>query len=256
MDRLRLVVVASAVTLSLVGVGHAADIATLPPPISMSPPTPEYVRRNVFNSDWYLRYDIGERWGFLTGATTPPGIGDPTDNSLGTGAVFGIGAGFRTNWVRSDVTVDSSAAQTYKGTIATTDDVTAKVQTVSALLNVYADLGTWYRLTPYIGAGIGAARVKVSDFNSVITPPYSGEASQWNMAWAAMAGAALAISQNLQLDLGYRYLNVGNVDSIDRLGGHVTFKNVGAHELRVGLRWNLDDLPGNHWNISDVSGTR
>jgi len=59
-----------------------------------------------------------------------------------------------------------------------------------------------------------------------------------------MAGTAFAISRNLQVDLGYRYLNLGNVQTSDGPGGHMTFKNVVAQEVRVGLRWSFDDLPG------------
>jgi opacity protein-like surface antigen len=252
MDWLRPFVVAGAVMGSLVGVGQdaslAADVTTMPP-VSLSPSprsAPDYVPRNVFLSGWYLRADVGERWDNLTSVVAAPGFPTPVNSVSGQGAVFGLGAGFRRNWIRGDLTVDYGAAQTYEGTIAAAGDVTAKIQTTTALLNIYADLGTWYRLTPYIGAGIGAARVTVSDFNSAFTQPFSGAParSQWNLAWAAMAGTALAISRNLQVDLGYRYLGFGDVPTADGPGGHMTFKNVGAHEVRVGLRWSLDDLPG------------
>jgi opacity protein-like surface antigen len=123
--------------------------------------------------------------------------------------------------------------------------VSAKVQTDTALVNLYADLGTWSRFTPYIGAGIGTARVAVSDFVGPTPPtPSSGANSQWNLAWAAMAGTAFAISRNLQVDVGYRYLGFGNVQTADGPGGHMTFRNLAAQEVRVGLRWSLDDLPG------------
>ena len=59
-----------------------------------------------------------------------------------------------------------------------------------------------------------------------------------------MAGAAIAISRNLQIDVGYRYLGYGDVDTIDGPGGHMRFRNVTNQEVRVGLRWSLDDLTG------------
>ena len=59
-----------------------------------------------------------------------------------------------------------------------------------------------------------------------------------------MAGAAIAISRNLQIDVGYRYLGYGDVDTAEGPGGHMRFRNVTNQEVRVGLRWNLDDLTG------------
>jgi len=246
MDSLRPLVVAGAVTLSLVGAGHAADVTTMPPPISMSPlVVPSYGPSNVFLSGWYLRADIGQRWDSLTGAVAAPGFVNPTDSTSGNGYAVSLGAGFRRSWLRGDLTVDYAAPEKYQGTVVTPGDVSAKIQSSSALLNIYADLGTWYRLTPYVGAGIGAARVTVSDFDSAVSPPFSSAAShsQWDLAWAAMAGTALTISRNVQIDLGYRYLNLGNVQTAEGPGGHMTFKNVVAQEVRVGVRWSLDDLP-------------
>jgi opacity protein-like surface antigen len=252
MNLLRPLVAAGALTLTLLGAGqgvvHAADPATLPPPNSLSGKTwlvSDYAPRNIFMSGWYLRADGGYRWGSITGADAAPGFTNPTDSSSGEGVMFGLGAGFRHNWLRADVTIDYAAAQKYQGTIVTSDDVSAKIQTDTALLNLYADLGTWSRFTPYIGAGIGTARIAVSDFEGPM-PPLTGAAghSQWNLAWAAMAGTAFAISRNLQIDVGYRYLSFGNVQTSDGPGGHTTFRNLAAQEVRVGLRCSLDDFPG------------
>ena len=248
MDRLRPFVVAGSVTLTLMGAGQGASLAA-DMPSSISPrtwPVTEYVPRNIFMSGWYLRGDIGYRWNSLTSVVAASGFIDPIENSSGTGAMFGFGAGFRSNWIRSDLTLDFGTKQNYEGTAITTGDVKAKIQSDSALLNIYADLGCWYRLTPYIGAGIGAAHVTVSDFESTVSSPFSGAPShgQWNLAWAVMAGTAFAISRNLQIDLGYRFLSLGNVQTADGTGGHMTFKNVASQEVRLGLRWSLDDLTG------------
>jgi opacity protein-like surface antigen len=239
-------IVAGAVTLPLVGAGYAADATAMPPAYYAPRVAPSYAPRDVFLSGWYFRGDLGQRWGFITGTDAPIGFIDPTTDSAGKAAVYGLGAGFRHDWLRGDLTVDYGSKQNYHGTAVTSGDVTAKIQTTSALLNIYADLGTWRQATPYIGAGIGAARVTISDFESAVTPPFSGAPaqSQWNLAWAAVAGTAVTVSPNLQIDIGYRYLSFGNAETSDGPSGHTTFKNLGAHEVRVGLRWNLDALAG------------
>ena len=57
-----------------------------------------------------------------------------------------------------------------------------------------------------------------------------------------MAGAAYPIARNILVDVGYRYLNIGNLSTGSDTFAATTFKNVAAHELRVGLRWSFDDL--------------
>jgi len=131
----------------------------------------------------------------------------------------------------------------YSGTVATPGDVTAKISAASALFNGYIDLGTWYCLTPYIGAGVGAAYMTASDYASTVAPPFtSSNHHQWNVAWAAMAGVEYAVTPRLNIDVGYRYINFGDVSTDADAFGAMTFKNVAAHEVRAGLRWSLDGL--------------
>ena len=141
---------------------------------------------------WYLRGDLGAHWGLLSGAESAAPFPDPTDNSLGNGMTAGLGVGIKSNWLRTDVTIDYASPVKYQGTVAAAGDTTAKIQATTALFNGYLDLGTWYRITPYIGAGAGVAYARVSDYASTAAPPFSGDTSknQWNFAWAGMAGVA------------------------------------------------------------------
>jgi opacity protein-like surface antigen len=62
------------------------------------------------------------------------------------------------------------------------------------------------------------------------------------LAWALMAGFGYAVAPNLMVDLGYRYLNFGDL-TVGSDAGAMTLKNLAAHEVRVGVRWSFDDLP-------------
>jgi opacity protein-like surface antigen len=122
--------------------------------------------------------------------------------------------------------------------------VTAKISAASVLFNGYIDLGTWYCITPYIGAGVGAAYVSTTDYASAVAPPFtSSDHHQWNFAWAAMAGFDYAVTPGLKVDVGYRYLNLGDTQTDSDAFGQMTFKNVAAQEVRVGLRWSFDGFP-------------
>jgi len=82
-----------------------------------------------------------------------------------------------------------------------------------------------------------------SDYVSTLAPPFATglSAAQWNFAWAAMAGAGYAITPSLMVDLSYRYINFGDTKTAADASGQMTFKNLAAQQVRVGLRWSFDD---------------
>lgn len=218
----------------------AADMPrTLPPPGLYPPP-----ERAVFidsSYGWYLRGDLGYAWGHIGDAEVGP-VPFQAESDLGNNLFGGFGAGFKSRWLRTDVTLDYLAPMNYAGSVFATRDVVASVSAFSVLLNGYLDLGTWYGATPYIGAGAGVAQVRVSDYTSLVAPAVAGGSnSQWNFAWAVMAGLGYAISPNMVMDVGYRYISFGDATTADAAGAAV-LKDLAAHEVRVGVRWSFDDF--------------
>ena len=220
---------------------RAADMPSLPPPaIPIHPVAPVSW---LSTGGWYLRGDIGYRIATIDQAVSTPPFPSPRENDLSNGLTATFGAGIKTSWLRTDVTLDYLSATEYTGRYVAPGDTTARVQAVTALFNGYFDLGTWYRLTPYVGAGAGAGYVSISDFRSTNAPPFvNGDSDQWKFVWAGMAGVGWAVAPNLTLDFGYRYLSLGNLETASSAAGSMTFKNVAGHEVRVGLRWSFDDL--------------
>ena len=221
------------------GTALAADMpdSWAPPP---APPTSVW----PLNGNWYLRGDLGYAWGHIGSAQAAPGFPDPTDNKFGSSFIGGIGAGYKGGWLRTDITLDYSRFK-YSGAFEPAGDASAKVGVLTALFNGYLDLGTWYGLTPYIGAGAGAAYLTTSDYTSTVAPPFTDglSRSQWNFAWALTSGVAFSVTPNLAVDLGYRYLALGDASTASDAAGAMTLKNLAAHEVRVGVRWNFDDAP-------------
>src|SRR4029079_11790674 len=84
------------------------------------------------------------------------------------------------------------------------------------MANAYVDLGTWWCITPYIGAGIGTANVKISSFrddgfnNLGQSTAYADDASKWNFAWAVHAGLTYNVTRSMSIDLGYSYMSLGS----------------------------------------------
>lgn len=221
----------------------AADMpGTLPPPSIAYPPATEWRHPQVYNLNygWYLRGDLAYRRSRIDGAEFGTASSPLTNNTLGSTFMGGVGVGIKSRWLRTDVTMDYSAPMKFEGRRFTADDSRARVSAFSALFNGYLDLGTWYRSTPYVGAGAGVAQVRVTDYDS---PAGRGGAnSQWNFAWAAMAGISYTVAPNMMVDVGYRYIGLGDVDTAPSPALSTTLKNLSAHEVRVGLRWSFDDL--------------
>jgi opacity protein-like surface antigen len=68
---------------------------------------------------------------------------------------------------------------------------------------------------------------------------YSQSTWKWNFAFALMAGFSYDISQNLKLDLGYRYVNFGTMSFKSLLGSEFD-KSLSSQEVRLGLRYIVD----------------
>jgi len=113
---------------------------------------------------------------------------------------------------------------------------TGKVGAHSLFLNTYIDLHNETSVTPYIGAGLGAARVSVEADASINGVPSNLRESETNFAWNVGAGAACRVNDSVSLDLGYRYSDLGKVKVEDLLGAKV---KATSHDVILGLRLDL-----------------
>ena len=131
------------------------------------------------------------------------------------------------------------------------DNYSAQVQSSVVMANGYVDLGTWYNLTPFVGAGVGIARNSISnlaDFGNNGGAGIAPNSSKWSPAYAAMAGLAYSVTPNLKLELGYRYLNMGSISSKDIVCNNVTPGSchyesqklkLASSDVHIGMRWLL-----------------
>ncbi len=260
-------------------VAFAADMAIAPPPMPYAPPPVEDF------GGWYLRGDIGFSNQMVKNIHTSDPLAYAQISSLtertafDTGGIFDVGAGYRfNNWFRVDVTGQYRGNTNFKGTDVFTasafgvpyngqDNYNATKSELLFLANAYVDLGTWWCVTPFIGAGVGTSRVSISNFtdtgvNNLQQPappaaPFAGgppvasyataaSGSQWNFAWALHAGLAYKISPNATLELAYSYVNLGPgttgiiSDFTGFQAGHVfKFNDITSNDVRLGVRWDL-----------------
>lgn len=224
--------------------GNAANAADLgrgmePPPLLQNAP----LLVDEFASGWYLRGDVGYRWNNVDSVSNidpPPGI---RSGDLDKSWLVGAGVGYKWDWFRTDLTVDYGTRADFNGDSGIrVNDHTANIDTVTGLLNVYGDLGTWYGFTPYLGVGVGFAHLQAANFRVASAGGNGGDSEgSWNFAWAYMAGISYRMMGNYHIDLGYRHVNMGDVKTgIDDFGNQLTFKKVSSDEVRLGFRYVLD----------------
>ncbi len=264
------ILAAGAATL-ISSMAFAADMPIAPPPMYAPAPPADF-------GGWYLRGDIGFSNQSIKKRdyySYPNLLSLNQQNGFDTAGIFGVGVGYQfNNWFRADVTGQYRGNANFHGFDRTSysdtgtvqlgsDNYTASKSEILLLANAYVDLGTWWCVTPFIGAGVGASRNTISNFTDQgvngsylygATPGFASasSASKWNFAWALHTGLAYKITPNVTVELGYSYVDLGdgvtgevvNKDGAGAGQNHVmTFKGITSHDVKLGVRWNLDSPP-------------
>jgi opacity protein-like surface antigen len=254
----------------------AADMPSImpaPAPYYAPPPQQDF-------GGWYLRGDIGMT---NTKATLDDALYhvpntlsvDQRGHEFTSGTSYGLGVGYQFNsWFRADVTGEYRSNVHFSGTDFATvaslgpgfgpgpfkigDSYSGGYSSWVGMVNAYADLGTWWCITPFVGAGVGGAYNKTSGLSDIGNLPFGGSAlyqaegsGKWNLAWALHAGLAYKVNNNFTIELAYRYLDLGNVgmgngSSFDGTNaGPSTFQyhDITSQDVRLGVRWTCCDLP-------------
>lgn len=259
-------IAAGAATL-LSSAAFAADMAIAPPPMYAPAPVAEEF------GGWYLRGDIGfsnQRVDRLNNALDATLTSSVQTNNFNSAGIFGLGVGYKVNnWFRADVTGEYRGNSqffgtdriTYAGGVGT-DTYRATKNEWVVMANAYVDLGTWWCITPFIGAGVGGARVAINGFTdqgialngggpTVASLAYGDSVAKWNLAWAVHAGLAYKVTPSFTVELAYRYLDMGDgltgdlraFDGTNNVNNPMTFKHITSHDLKLGVRWDLTSPP-------------
>ncbi len=135
-------------------------------------------------------------------------------------------------------------------------DMNSAINVQTLMLNIYYDFHNSTRFTPYITAGAGLAFIdssfsisadeEVAAIGQSIDVGVGLSKFTTNFAWQIGGGVSVALSPHASLDLGYRFLSLGNMDykilSIFDAANDtdVSLKVAGinvAHEVSLGFRY-------------------
>ena len=236
-----------------------------------------------FGTGWYIRGDIGVSFLEATSDITVNAFSGET--GLGHPITLGVGGGYQLNkYIRGEVMLGqltSLEVGLRSDTIGCGNEFVLGIATpitgncyiavngepahTSLMANAYFDFGTYYGITPYVGAGVGTTYVTWNQlssqiicigngpadcgagggagFNQLANDVYNAQ-SAFVFSYNVMAGFAYDLSENWKLDVGYRWLTVGSVDvaSTSNNPGIQTGFNSGTmdvHEIKVGLRYEI-----------------
>jgi len=215
----------------VIGAGAASAADLIPPP----PPPPPIQSYPETSSCLYVRGDVGignyERPDFVK--NLPGGIvsafGEEIDETIISD--IGVGCEFTAN-LRADVTLGYRSEAQVQDSFTSLD---AKYSALTVMANVYYDIGNFNGFTPYVGAGVGVSRNKLSD---VALPVASTSGTKTSFAYALHAGVSYDYSEALAIDASYRYIDLGKGQS----GGDVVdYDNLISHDIRIGLRYRFLD---------------
>ena len=275
MRSVKFLVAAGAASL-LSSMAFAADLAIAPPPMSYAPP--------VDFGGWYLRGDIGmsnQSFGSLHSRlidavnTNFPGSLQNHGFGFDSSTTFDIGVGYQfNNWFRVDITgewrgkanlhgsqnLPSGSAFALANQQVGVDNYSGSKSEAVFMANAYIDLGTWWCVTPFIGAGIGTSYNRISGFrddgftftNGLLSNStfYGDDAGKWNFAWAVYAGLSYQVTHNVSIELAYRYISLGNgmTGPTRAFDGSVVadpfiLKNITSNDIKLGVRWSLESAP-------------
>lgn len=103
-------------------------------------------------------------------------------------------------------------------------ELQTQLQTVMA--NVYYDLDTGTAVTPYLGVGVGYARIEEKAFDKT---------TEDNLAWNIGVGVSVNLTYNVDVEAGYRYTAYGKIK--DRTPDEYAKRNYHSQEFLLGVRY-------------------
>ena len=205
------------------------------------------------DTGWYVRGNMGYGAFADTDLTGDmPGDVEAEGNAAGS---VGVGYALGNNW---RVELDGNQMWNDMGAIAQVDASFASLRTTGLMLNAIYDFEDFGRWEPYVGAGLGYVKGKLSaeshDFANGLTAidsPVCGdicrvEDDAASLGWNILAGLGYNINENLVWDTKYTYTDIGEMDfdGIRQTVGSVALSSISvaaedlaSHTLMTGFRY-------------------
>lgn len=118
-----------------------------------------------------------------------------------------------------------------KNSANVTEITEGKFKSESYMFVVYYDFFPYTWFTPFVNAGLGYTRSKLSFKNKIVDVSYGPKDDSFT--WSLGAGISAKVTNRFNVDLGYRYYDMGE------LSQHNGKTDVTDQEIYLGLRYVL-----------------
>ena len=120
----------------------------------------------------------------------------------------------------------------------------SNIGTQSFMFNTLWDYENHTKFTPYFGGGIGWAEHEAETTRSNGStvrpePTVTLETTTGNFIWALMLGAKYSFTKNWNIDFGYRYADLGEVEMGPFANGGRVDTDYVSHDITIGISYNF-----------------
>ena len=157
-----------------------------------------------------------------------------------TGYLIGGAIGLKWNeMLRTEIELShmSNNANSYNKNGGSFYAASGPIRQTYLLGNVWLDLPTGSSFTPYAGGGLGVGFADANVTFIGLLPGYGSRTSGASLAYQVGGGIKFSLSEKIDLDLGYRYKGMTNVNFTDNQGANFQFNgaNLNSHNVQLGL---------------------
>lgn len=170
------------------------------------------------------------------------GLSSQTHNSLGAGIAVGLhmrdltDSGVPLRFEFEYATRGNTSSEWNAG-LLNREKLKASWQVQTFQINAYYDINTGSDFTPYIGGGLGASSIYESMTSGPANNRHNSSDTSMGFAWNVGAGVAYSFTENMALDVGYRFAGFGN-GTVKHQGSDVD-NYMTANEFMAGLRFSF-----------------
>ena len=124
-----------------------------------------------------------------------------------------------------------------------------KVNIQTGMINLLYDVATYQKLTPYLGLGVGYAKICPKDASRSTKDGkqfyYSNKSE--NLTYALMGGVSIDITDRVNFDIGYKFQDFGKTKGFSKLKSPTSPEinidpksfNIRAHIATIGVRYSF-----------------